>query len=89
MSSTARMHLRVDPDVKRDLERAAEIKKINLTDFTIRCAHEMAIQILKENETIVLSNSERDRFLALLENPPKPNDKLKQAMKKFLKKKSG
>jgi uncharacterized protein (DUF1778 family) len=85
--STDRMHLRVDPEIKRDLERAAEITKVNLTDFTIRSAHEKAVQILKENETILLSNADRDKFLALIENPPEPNEKLKQAMRKFLRKK--
>lgn len=36
-----------------------------------------------DSETIVLTDSERDIFLCLIENPPEPNPALKSAMKRF------
>lgn len=88
MSSTlARMQLKVKPEQKRDIQRAAELIDENLTEFTIKAAYERAKQIIKQNENIMLTDIERDKFLALLENPPEPNTKLKEAMKKFLAKK--
>ncbi len=39
---------------------------------------------VKDQEHLFLSNAERDRFLVLLEQEPKPIVKLKTAMKKYL-----
>lgn len=35
----------------------------------------------KEIDTIVLNNKQSDKFLRILNNPPKPNDKLKSLFK--------
>ena len=47
---------------------------------TMRCIDEESVR------SIVLTDSERDRFLMLLERPPQLNAALKKAMKKYLKK---
>jgi uncharacterized protein (DUF1778 family) len=41
-----------------------------------------AERVIADAETIVLNNEERNRFLALLDNPPPPNEALKAAMRK-------
>ena len=35
----------------------------------------------KEIDTIVLNDKQRDKFLKILDNPPKPNDKLRSLFK--------
>ncbi len=35
-------------------------------------------------QTLTLSNRDRDLFLAALESPPAPNDKLKASMRQYL-----
>jgi uncharacterized protein (DUF1778 family) len=37
----------------------------------------------QSKETIILTDSDRDIFLCLIENPPEPNQALKSAMKRF------
>jgi uncharacterized protein (DUF1778 family) len=39
----------------------------------------LARKTVKNADTIILSNDERNSFLALLENPPSPNEALKSA----------
>ncbi|HWZ45197.1 MAG TPA: DUF1778 domain-containing protein [Candidatus Saccharimonadales bacterium] len=75
-----RMHLRVRPQQKAALMRAAALKNIGLTDFVIQSALREAKAIIEEAERTVLT--ERDSLLVmnLLENPPAPNAKLRAAI---------
>lgn len=36
-----------------------------------------------DSKNIILTDSDRDIFLGLIENPPEPNQALKSAMKRF------
>jgi len=56
---------------------------MSISTFLINAAYENAKQTLKEHETIKLSLEEHERLMALLENPPEPNDKLKAAMRQY------
>jgi uncharacterized protein (DUF1778 family) len=53
----------------------------SISTFIINAAY--AKQTLKEHETLTLSLEEHERLMALLENPPEPNDKLKAAMRQY------
>lgn len=72
-----RLDFRVSPDQKSILERAAEIKHVSLSSYVISSALRQAQIDLTENETLILSNRDRDSIMAALENPPKPNEALK------------
>ena len=74
-----RMSLRLLPEQKATLMRAAALKNTALTDFVLQPA-------LREAEAIILAAdhlnlSERDSLivLELLENPPEANAKLRAA----------
>lgn len=75
-----RMNLRVKPEVKARLVRAAALRHTDLTDFVTRTALREAEAIIAEAEQVKLS--ERDSLLVLdiLENPPAPNAKLRAAI---------
>ncbi len=79
-----RIDLRATHEVKEELKRAAYLSGEKLSAFTLKAAQEKAKQILSEKESITLSDKERDKFFALLENPPESNTKLKKAMSKYL-----
>lgn len=66
---------------------AAAFLGINLSSFIRLAALERSAEILKGSNTLILSDKDRDVFLKALENPPKPNIKLKRAFLAYKKKK--
>lgn len=79
-----RIDLRLTQEVKDLLTRAAQLARQPLSTFLIESAYEKANQLISEQEQLRLSNEERDKFLALLDNPPQPNETAQAAMRKFL-----
>jgi uncharacterized protein (DUF1778 family) len=75
-----RISLRLSPQSKRKLERAAAYSDKTLTDFVVDVALQKADAIVREHEVITLSAEEWRHFQALLLHPPKPNTKLKQTL---------
>lgn len=75
-----RMNLRVRPEVKARLVRAAALRNTDLTNFVTQSALREAEAVIHEAEVIKVSERNYMRILELLENPPKPNAKLKAAL---------
>ena len=71
-----RMNLRVKPEQKATLMRAAALKNTALTDFVLQNALREAEAVIEQAEHIALSERDSLRVLALLEDPPEPNAKL-------------
>ncbi|MEK8016283.1 MAG: DUF1778 domain-containing protein, partial [Candidatus Parabeggiatoa sp.] len=82
-SVEARIDIKTTPDIKNTLSRAAALSQQSISGFLLEAAFERAKRVLKEHETITLSNAERDRFFALLETSDEPNDELKTAMSEY------
>ena len=74
-----RMHIRLDAPSKQKLERAAAYAHKSLSEFVLGQALHAADEVIHEHETITLNQADWEMFLDALENPPKPNAKLKQA----------
>jgi uncharacterized protein (DUF1778 family) len=70
-ATTENVHFRTSPEVKQRITDAAALLGQSLTDFIESAAAERAQQILAQ-QTLVLTNAERDRFLAAIENPSAP-----------------
>lgn len=79
-----RIDLRTTAKVKNTLTYAAELAGVSMSTFLVEAAYEKAQNLIKKQEALLLSDNERDRFLALLERPAKPNTRLKHAMQKYL-----
>lgn len=74
-----RISLRVSPQAKHKLERAAAYSEKTLTDFVIDVALRQADTLVREHEVIALTSGEWERFRKLLLRPPAPNRRLKKA----------
>lgn len=75
-----RMNLRVKPEVKARLVRAAALRHTDLTEFVTRTALREAEAVIEAAEHIKLSERDSLLVLDLLENPPAPNAKLRTAI---------
>ena len=76
-----RIDLRVDDESKAILDRAAGVSNLSLSAYILMVALKQAELDIKENETITLSNRERDMIMKMLDEPPEPTEALKKAMK--------
>ena len=79
VEDNSRMSLRVRAEEKAMLLRAAALKHTDLTNFVLQQALRVAKTVIAEAEHIQLSERDSLRVLDLLENPPKPNAKLRAA----------
>ncbi|WP_069469759.1 type II toxin-antitoxin system TacA family antitoxin [Candidatus Marithrix sp. Canyon 246] len=79
----ASINLKMNPDFKEVIVRAAQLNMMSVNAYLINLAYDNAKQVILEHENLKLSNEERDRFIALLDNPPEPTEKAKMAMRKL------
>lgn len=75
-----RVSLRLSPQSKQKLERAAAYLDKTLTDFVMDVALAKAESVVREHESIALTAAEWSRFQDMLLNPPAPNERLQQAL---------
>jgi uncharacterized protein (DUF1778 family) len=84
----ARFDAKIPRAQKEFFEYAASIGGYRtLTDFIINAVQEKANVIVREHDTIIASERDREIFFEAFTNPPEPNDKLKKAAafyKKFI-----
>lgn len=80
VDNNKRMNLRVSPETKAKLVRAAALSNTDLTNFVTQTALREAEAVIEAAEVVRLTARDHARVLELLENPPKPNAKLRAAM---------
>jgi len=80
VNDNKRMTLRLRPEQKATLMRAAALRNTDLTDFVLQPALREAKAVIEESERIVLSERDSLLVLKLLENPPVANAKLRAAI---------
>ncbi len=80
-----RMHLRVRPEQKAMLLRAAALRNTDLTDFVLQSALRAAKKVIAEVECLALSERDSLMVLKLLEKPPAPSARLKKALVSYRK----
>ncbi len=79
LENNDRMNIRVRPEVKARLLRAAALRHTDLTSFVTQSALREAETVIAEADAIRASERDFSRILKLLDNPPKPNAKLRAA----------
>lgn len=77
---TKRMILRVSPETKAKLARAAALRNTDLTSFVTQTALREAEAVIEAADIVRLTTRDHARVLELLENPPRPNAKLRAAI---------
>lgn len=78
-----RIDLRVTLEQKEVLERAAALKGVSLSAYTLFHLLPAAKQEVDSHEKLVLSNHDRDLFMSVMDNPPELAGKLKGVIKKY------
>lgn len=78
-----RITARVSEQIKETLMAAADLTGATLNQFLVQSALEKAESIIEKDKLIHLSNKDAQLFFDMLENPPEPNAKLKNAVKNY------
>ena len=74
------LNLRVKPEVRGLIDRAAELVGKNRTDFVLDAARHAAEDALLDRTAFALSPKAYAEFLARLDAPPRPNKRLRKAL---------
>jgi uncharacterized protein (DUF1778 family) len=83
--TVSRLNFRLPVELKEKIERAAIVSGVTVTDFAISALVNSADDVLDKHQNRVLSDRDRDIFLAMIENPPEPNEVLKKAVQEYKK----
>jgi uncharacterized protein (DUF1778 family) len=76
-----RIELRIPPEQKAVIARAAALEHLDLTGFILRTVLPEAQAVVDRAQHIILSEKDSLRVLDLLENPPAPPERLIRAAK--------
>ncbi len=80
-----RFQLRVDPEAKRRIERAAETAHQSVTAFLLQSAELRAEQILSERMVVTLSAEAAEKFAVAMNRPAQVNERLAATLKRPVK----
>ena len=75
-----RLQIRVGPDDKALLERAAAASHLNVSAFVVQAAAARAEEILAERSSVRLSEQAATALTAALERPGQVNERLARAL---------
>ena len=74
------LNIRIKPEVRGLIDRAAEIAGKNRTDSVLDAARRAAEQTLLDSTVLAVSPKAYREFLARLDAPPQPNERLRRSM---------
>ena len=74
------LNLRIKPDDRGLIDRAAALTGKTKTDFVLEAARRAAVDALTERTLFVVDEKVYAKFLAALDAPPRPNEKLARTM---------
>lgn len=74
------LNLRVPPELRGLIDRGAAIRGKNRTDFILDAARRAAEDALLDRSVLTVSPEAFAQFLARLDAPPQPNDRLRRTM---------
>lgn len=79
----ARLNFRLNQQLKELIDRAACLSGQSVSDFAVSVLAENARRVIHEHSTTVLSDRDRDLFLAMLDEDAEPNEALRKAARKY------
>ena len=74
------LNLRIKPEERGLIDRAATLIGKNRTDFVLEAARRAAEDALLDRTMFLVSPEAYAAFLARLDEPPKPNERLRRTM---------
>jgi uncharacterized protein (DUF1778 family) len=81
-TKTMRIEARVTPEQKARIQRAADLAGRSISEFVVASLQAEADRTIRDHEVIVLSPSDSDLFFEALNNPPEPNEALRNAFER-------
>lgn len=80
---SSRLEVRIAPDDKEIIDRAAALTGSNTTDFVRGAALAAAMEAIRTHETVRLTSEGSRAFVEALINPPAPNEHLRALRREF------
>jgi uncharacterized protein (DUF1778 family) len=74
------LNIRIKPQVRDLIDRAAELAGKNRTDFVLDAARRAAEDALMDRTVVTVSPKAFRQFLARLDAPPRPNKRLLKSL---------
>jgi len=74
------LNLRIKPELRGLIDRAAELQGKNRTDFVLSAARQAAEETLLSRTVIVMEPKAYEEFLARLDAAPNPNPRLRRTL---------
>jgi uncharacterized protein (DUF1778 family) len=74
------LNLRIKPEERNLIDRAARVRGKNRTDFVLEAARAAAEEALLDQTIMLVSPEAHAAFLARLDMPPQPNERLRKTM---------
>jgi uncharacterized protein (DUF1778 family) len=75
------LNLRIKPELRGLIDRAAELTGKNRTDFVLTAARRAAEDALMDQTVFAIHPKAYAEFLARLDAPPRPNARLRRSLK--------
>jgi uncharacterized protein (DUF1778 family) len=75
------LNLRIKPELRGLIDRAAELAGKNRTDFVLEAARRAAEDALLDRTLFTVSPEAYAEFVKRLDAPPQPNERLRRTMK--------
>jgi uncharacterized protein (DUF1778 family) len=77
----ATLNIRIKPELRGLIDRAAKLSGKNRTDFVLDAARHAAEDALLDRTVFVVDPKAHARFLARLDAPPRPNPRLRRSLR--------
>ena len=77
--SGARLDFRLSPSAKEMIEQAAVVSGQTISDFAVTTLVKSAQEVLKRHQQRQLSDRDRDLFLQIVDQAPRPSAALRRA----------
>jgi uncharacterized protein (DUF1778 family) len=74
------LNIRIRPEERSLIDRAAKVRGKNRTDFVLEAARSAAEEALLDQAIIAAGPQAYAAFLARLDMPPRPNERLRKTM---------
>ncbi len=71
-TKSERIDLRVPSALKAMVAEASEVSGLSISAFITAAASDQAERVLRSRQVLLLSNHDRDQFLAALDRPVRP-----------------
>ena len=79
----ARLDIRITPDQKDLVERAAAVSGLSMTNFVARCIEKAAKRTLQDFEEMTLTKRDSEAFVQALIEPSTPSRRLSRAAERY------